>query len=96
MGWFFHKKSTDYSQDIHSLRLDLERFSTKIESLEGSIRLIQVEVADYHEKTRRLYLRLNKRERDDSEETSAPKEEPVSLSTTAQREKILRDYKAGR
>jgi len=95
MAGFFNRKSTDDSQDIHRLKLRDEEIFTKIEALESSIRLIQVEVADYHEKTRRLYLRMNKRARDDQEPIEEEIIEQPARPTTASREEILRNYKRG-
>jgi len=96
MSWFSNRKSIDNSQRIHRLKLRDEEIITKVEALESSIRLIQLEVADYHEKTRRLYLRMAKRERDESPEVSEPTEQPFEESGTAKREKILRNFKRGK
>ncbi len=68
---------------------------SQMDRLEGLIRRCQLEIADYHEKTRRLYLRINRREKVDGEEPSEDSPVTPDMATTAGREEILRRYKRG-
>jgi len=91
----FNRKSTERSQDIHKLKLALEEMRGQMDRLEGLIRACQLEIADYHEKTRRLYLRINRREKVDQDEPEADSLVVPDQATTAGREEILRRYKRG-
>ncbi len=91
----FNRKSTESAQDIHKLKLALEEMRSQMDRLGGLIRGCQLEIADYHEKTRRLYLRINRREKVDEEEPETPSHTPSDMATTAGREEILRRFKSG-
>lgn len=89
----FNRKSTDHSQAINRLNVKIDGLKSKINAFESQIRLFGVEIADYNEKTRRLYLRINKRMKDDIQETSDEIPDAPALTGTAMREEILRQSK---
>ena len=89
----FNTKSTENAQEIHKLKLAVEELRGQHDRIEGLMRSVQLEMADYHEKTRRLYLRINRREKVDGEEPSEPSPVAPDMATTAGREEILRKYK---
>jgi len=91
----FNRKSTENSQEVHKLKLALEELRGKFDRIEGLMRSSQLEIADYYEKTRRLYLRMNRREKVDQEEVSETSREVPDMATTAGREEILKRYKRG-
>jgi len=91
----FNKFSRENSQEVHKLKLALEELKGKFDRIEGLMRSSQLEIADYYEKTRRLYLRMSRREKVDSEEPSEPSPQAPDQATTAGREEILRRYKRG-
>ncbi len=91
----FNNKSTENAQDIHELKLALEELRGKFDRIEGLMRSSQLEIADYYEKTRRLYLRMNRREKVDQEEAPELSPQVAEPATTAGREEILRRYKRG-
>ena len=91
----FNNKSTQNAQEIHLLKLAVEELRGQHDRIEGLMRSVQLEMADYHEKTRRLYLRINRREKVDQDEPEAISGVVPDMATTAGREEILRKYKQG-
>ncbi len=91
----FNSKSTENAQEIHKLKLAVEELRGQHDRIEGLMRSVQLEMADYHEKTRRLYLRINRREKVELEEPSEDSQPAMDMATTAGREEILRRHKRG-
>jgi len=79
---WLNRKSTDNSQLLHSLEERLKALETDFEAEKSANRRNLLEYADLGEKTRRLYLRIARRQKIEEETTSAPENgEPAEIIT---------------
>ena len=92
----FNRKSTDNQQEIHSLKIALEQLKTDVEREKSRNRQQLTEFADLGEKMRRLYLRLTRLQKIESEQSSvnehAAHNDHEELSPQEQREQIEKAF----
>ena len=92
---FFHRLSTANQQEIRELKREVKALVEHVDSLKSQNKRDLLEFAEMSEKSRRLYLRLTRRAKIDSETTSGEVEangqtEQPATSAREVREQINR------
>ena len=72
---FFNRKSTDFAQEFHKVKLALNAFREDLKALKSDNSRQLLEFAELGEKMRRTYLRLSRIVKIDSQPSSEPETE---------------------
>lgn len=90
LSWLANRKSTAFQQDIIRLEGEVRSCLNDLEDVKRQMKRNSDEAADMYDKTRRLYYRLTRREKVDSQETSMEVQETKPMS----RDQILQKHYA--